>query len=87
MARWAELQEAARADAGGNASGLTPEQEFVAAAHKLQARLCIGVKAELDATKDAVLRLYRRCVPHECHAGPQMCIPDPGGLHIKIIAI
>ncbi|BDA47014.1 probable regulator of nonsense transcripts 1 homolog at C-terminar half [Coccomyxa sp. Obi] len=53
--QWAEL-EAYSAEKAEN----TPEQEFLRAARKLQARLVLGVKAELDSTKEAILRLYRR---------------------------
>ena len=66
MSQWAQLGAAAGGgDGGAGPSALgaaTPEQEFLAAAGKLQARLCLGVKAELDATKAAVLHLYRRRV-------------------------
>lgn len=32
----------------------------------VQARLVLGVRAELDACKEALLRLYRRCAMHAC---------------------
>ncbi len=69
MSGWADLEAAvsrrrSAAQAAAASSAAAPsssEAEFLAAADKLQARLCLGVKAEMDANKDALLRLYRRC--------------------------
>jgi hypothetical protein len=33
----------------------------ILASCKFQARLVLGVRAEMDACKEALLRLYRRC--------------------------
>ena len=62
VSRWADLEAAAgaRASQQHGAGSAPSEAEFLAAADKLQARLCLGVKAELDASKDALLRLYRK---------------------------
>lgn len=56
--QWEDLKQSV-----SQSAARTPEQEFLAAARKLQVRLVLGVKAELDSTKEAVLRLYRRQGP------------------------